>query len=148
MKGTGMRLIVPGPTTKGPAEKFSGDVYLNPLHSAESPSRLGFAMVRFTAGARTHWHSHPLGQTLHCTDGTGLVATRDGAVILMRTGDTVHTPAGEEHWHGAAPDSLMCHLALVEHDDGHTATWLEPVSDQDYQAAHSKTHLQTTAEQR
>lgn len=143
-----MRLAVPGPTTKGPAEKFTGDVYLNPLHSAESPSRLGFAMVRFAPGARTHWHSHPLGQTLHCTDGTGLVATRDGKVIVMRAGDTVHTLPGEEHWHGATPDSLMCHLALVENDDGHTATWLEPVSDQDYQAAHPKTHPQTTAEQR
>ncbi|WP_310649529.1 cupin domain-containing protein [Paenarthrobacter ureafaciens] len=89
-----------------------------------------------------------MGQTLHCTGGTGLVTTRDGKVILMRAGDTVHTPPGEEHWHGATSESLMCHLALVEHDDGHTATWLEPVSDQDYQAAHSKTHPQPTAEQR
>lgn len=143
-----MRLAVPGPTSKGPDEKFTGDVYLTPLHSAESPSRLGFAMVRFAPGARTHWHSHPLGQTLHCTDGTGLVATRDGTVILMHAGETVHTRPGEEHWHGATPDSRLCHLALVEHDDGHTATWLEPVSDQDYQAAQSKTHPQTTAEQR
>ncbi|MCW3768962.1 cupin domain-containing protein [Paenarthrobacter ureafaciens] len=143
-----MRLAVPGPTLQGPPEKFTGNVYLNPLHSAESPSRLGFAMVRFAPGARTHWHSHPLGQALHCTGGTGLVATRDGKVILMRDGDTVHTPPGEEHWHGATSDSPMYHLALVEHDDGHTATWLEPVSDQDYQAAHSKTHPQPTAEQR
>jgi len=94
-------------------------------------------MVRFTPGARTNWHSHPLGQTLHCTDGSGIVATRDGTIIHMRPGDTVHTPPGEEHWHGATEDSMMCHLALVEHDDGHSATWGEPVTDQDYKTAHT-----------
>jgi quercetin dioxygenase-like cupin family protein len=97
------------------------------------------AMVRFTPGARTNWHSHPLGQTLHCTDGVGLVATRDGTVILMREGDTVHTPPGEEHWHGATRDNMMCHLAMVEHLDGESATWLEPVTDQDYETANTKT---------
>jgi quercetin dioxygenase-like cupin family protein len=142
-----MRLAVPGPTSKGPAENFTGDVYVNMLHAGEEPSRLVSAMVRFTPGARTHWHSHPFGQTLHCTDGMGLIGNRDGEVILMRAGDTVHTPAGEEHWHGATRDSLMCHLALVEHDDGRTATWLEAVTEHDYQAAHSKTHP-TTQEQR
>lgn len=132
-----MRLSIPGPSSKGPTDKFTGEVYLNPLQSAEDPSRLITAMVRFSPEARTHWHSHPLGQTLHCTDGAGLVATRDGKVIHMRAGDTVYTPPGEEHWHGATQDSLMCHLALVEHAGGHTATWLEPVSDHDYQAAHT-----------
>lgn len=135
-----MHLAIPGPTSKGPADKFTGDVYLNTLHAGEEPSRLVSAMVRFTPGARTHWHSHPLGQTLHCTDGMGLVATREGNVILMRPGDTVHTPPGEEHWHGATRESLMCHLALVEHDQGQTATWLEPVAEHDFQAAHSRTH--------
>ncbi|WP_458108911.1 cupin domain-containing protein [Arthrobacter sp. R3-55] len=135
-----MRLAIPGPTSKGPTEKFTGDVYLNALQSGDDPSRLNSAMVRFSPAARTHWHSHPLGQTLHCTDGAGLVATRDGKVILMRAGDTVYTPPGEEHWHGATQDSLMCHLALVEHDNGHTATWLEPVSEHDYLAAHTTTH--------
>ncbi|NQD90850.1 cupin domain-containing protein [Paenarthrobacter sp. CM16] len=135
-----MRLAIPGPTSKGPTEKFTGDVYLNALQSGEDPSRLNSAMVRFSPAARTHWHSHPLGQTLHCTDGAGLVATRDGNVILMRAGDTVYTPPGEEHWHGATQDSLMCHLALVENDNGHTATWLEPVSEHDYQTAHTTTH--------
>ncbi|MGO4147442.1 cupin domain-containing protein [Paenarthrobacter sp. YAF11_1] len=135
-----MRLAIPGPTSKGPTEKFTGDVYLNALQSGEDPSRLNSAMVRFSPAARTHWHSHPLGQTLHCTDGMGLVATRDGNVILMRAGDAVYTPPGEEHWHGATQESLMCHLALVEHDNGHTATWLEPVSEHDYQAAHTATH--------
>jgi quercetin dioxygenase-like cupin family protein len=130
-----MKLIAPTSTAKGPAETFTGDVYVNALHHGDAPSRLVAAMVRFTPGARTNWHSHPLGQTLHCTDGTGLVATRDGGVIVMRPGDTVHTPPGEEHWHGATADSMMCHLALLENDGGETATWLEPVSAQEYQTA-------------
>jgi quercetin dioxygenase-like cupin family protein len=130
-----MKLIAPTTTAKGPAATFTGDVYVNALHNGEPPSRLVAAMVRFTPGARTHWHSHPLGQTLHCTDGTGLVATRDGGVILMRPGDTVHTPPGEEHWHGATAESMMCHLALLENDGGETATWLEPVSAGEYQTA-------------
>lgn len=100
------------------------------------PSALVAAMVRFTPGARTNWHSHPLGQTLHCTDGVGFVATRDGHAILMRPGDTVHTPPGEEHWHGATRSNMMCHLALVERHHGQGATWLEPVNDQDYETAH------------
>ncbi len=133
-----MKLIAPTSTAQGPAQTFTGDVYVNTLHHGEAPSRLVAAMVRFTPGARTNWHSHPLGQTLHCTDGTGLVATRDGTVIVMRPGDTVHTPPGEEHWHGATVDSMMCHLALLENDDGKTATWLEPVSGQEYAAAQSQ----------
>lgn len=136
---TNMRLAIPGPTNKAPTEKFTGDVYLDTLHSGESPSRLNSAMVRFNPAARTNWHSHPIGQLLHCTEGMGLVASRDGKVILMRAGDTVHTPPGEEHWHGATQDSHMCHLAMVEHDDGHSATWLEPVSDDDYLAAQTTT---------
>jgi quercetin dioxygenase-like cupin family protein len=143
-----MHLAIPGPTSKGPTGKFAGDVYLNALHSGESPSRLVSAMVRFTPAARTHWHSHPLGQTLHCTDGRGLVVNRAGKVILMRAGDTVHTPPGEEHWHGATRDSLMCHLALVENDEGQTATWLEPVTEHDYLTAHSNTCPQNPNEER
>lgn len=134
-----MQLIPTAPTAKGPGDRFTGDVYLNMLHNGQAPSTLVAAMVRFTPGARTNWHSHPLGQTLHCTDGTGIVATRDGNVILMRPGDTVHTPPGEEHWHGATQSNMMCHLAMVEHHDGASATWLEPVSDEEYQAAHIQT---------
>ncbi|HKU35617.1 MAG TPA: cupin domain-containing protein [Paenarthrobacter sp.] len=134
-----MKLDNPAPTTKAPAERFTGDVYLQPLHAGEAPSKLIAAVVHFTPGARTNWHSHPLGQTLHCTEGTGLVGTRDGTVILMRAGDTVHTPPGEEHWHGAVPESLMSHLAMVEHENGQSATWLEPVRDADYAAAHTQT---------
>ncbi|MGO4804696.1 cupin domain-containing protein [Arthrobacter sp. 2MCAF15] len=134
-----MQLIPTTPTIKGPSDRFAGDVYLNTLCQGQAPSRFMAAMVRFTPGARTNWHSHPLGQTLHCTDGTGIVGTRDGTVIVMRPGDTVHTPPGEEHWHGATRDSMMCHLALAEHLDGASATWLEPVTDQAYEAAHPQT---------
>lgn len=94
------------------------------------------SLVRFTPGARTNWHSHALGQTLHVTDGVGLVATRDGTVIRMRAGDTVYTPPGEEHWHGATADNMMCHLAMLEGvAGGNGTTWLEPVTDDQYETA-------------
>ncbi|MHC6231759.1 (R)-mandelonitrile lyase [Arthrobacter sp. MMS24-T111] len=132
-----MHLALPGTTAKGPSERFAGDVHLTALHAAGAPSRLRTALVRFAPGARTHWHSHPVGQTLYCTEGTGLVANRDGEAILLRAGDTVYTPPGEEHWHGATRDSPMCHLAMVEHDDdGQTARWLDAVTEHEYQAAH------------
>jgi quercetin dioxygenase-like cupin family protein len=134
-----LELVPPAPTAKAPTDRFTGEVYLSPLYNGEAPSRLVAALVQFMPGARTNWHSHPLGQTLHCTSGIGIVATRDGHVILLRPGDTVHTPAGEEHWHGATEDSVMCHLALVEHDNGQSATWLEPVTDHDYKTAHTQT---------
>ncbi|MBO1268600.1 (R)-mandelonitrile lyase [Arthrobacter cavernae] len=133
-----MKLVDLAPAAKAPAERFTGDVYLTPLHAGGAPSRLVAALVHFTPGARTNWHSHVLGQTLWCTEGTGLVGTRDGTVILMRPGVTVHTPPGEEHWHGAVPESLMCHLAMGEHDNGQSATWLEPVTDLDYATAHTQ----------
>ncbi len=124
------------PTTKGPADWFTGDVYLDMVHNAKAPSRLTVGNVRFTPGARTNWHSHPLGQTLLVTDGVGLVATRDGKVVPIRPGDSVWTPPGEEHWHGATSDNLMCHLALTESpDENGPANWLEPVSDEEYERA-------------
>jgi quercetin dioxygenase-like cupin family protein len=128
-----------GPTAKGPAATFTGDVYVTPIHSATEPSRLIVALVRFTPGAHTNWHSHAVGQTLHVTDGVGLVGTRDGTVIRMRAGDTVWTPPGEEHWHGATGDTMMCHLAILEEAaEGETTTWLEPLSDGDYGTAHEQ----------
>jgi quercetin dioxygenase-like cupin family protein len=96
------------PTAKAPAQNFTGDVYVNQIKTPDEPSRLIVGYVRFAPGARTNWHSHALGQTLYCTDGIGLVVTRDGAVIRMRSGDTVWTPPGEEHWHGATPGNMMC----------------------------------------
>jgi quercetin dioxygenase-like cupin family protein len=125
------------PTAKAPAEKFTGDVYVTPLHTAKEPSRLIASLVRFTPGARTNWHSHALGQTLHCTEGIGLVVGRDGTVLRLRAGDTVWTPPGEEHWHGATESNVMCHHAMLEGaGDGDGTTWLEPVTDDQYQAAH------------
>ncbi|MDL5159697.1 (R)-mandelonitrile lyase [Actinomycetospora termitidis] len=126
------------PTAKAPAERFTGEVYLNIVHPAREPSRLSAALVRFTPGARTNWHSHVLGQTLVCTDGEGVVVGRDGTVIRLRPGDSVWTPPGEEHWHGSVDGQLMCHYALLEGTaEGDGTTWLEPVTDDQYRQAHS-----------
>lgn len=131
-----MQLRPTGPTAKGPAATFTGDVYVTAINMPEPRSRMVVSLVRFTPAARSAWHSHAVGQTLHGTDGVGLVGTRDGTVIRMRPGDTVHTPPGEEHWHGACADTFMSHLAMLEGTgDGDPATWLEPVTDQDYQTA-------------
>jgi quercetin dioxygenase-like cupin family protein len=97
------------------------------------------SLVRFTPSARTNWHHHAVGQTLHVTDGIGLVGTRDGKVIRMRPGDTVHTPLGEEHWHGATAGTFMCHLAMLEGvPGGDGTTWLEPVTNEQYRAANGQ----------
>lgn len=99
------------PTRKGPAATFTGDVFVDGIADGGDPSRLVAAHVQFTPGARTHWHSHALGQTLHCTAGVGFVGTRDGRVLVLGPGETIWTPPGEEHWHGGTMDHLMCHLA-------------------------------------
>lgn len=106
------------------------------VHQERAPSRLSIGNVRFTPGARTNWHSHPGGQTLFVTDGVGIVATRDGKVVCIRPGDSAWTPPGEEHWHGATADNVVCHLALTESvDENGPANWLEPVTDTDYEKA-------------
>ena len=136
-----MELRPVSPTTKAPATSFTGDVYVTPIYRGEESSRMIVSLVRFTPGARTNWHSHAVGQTLHVTDGIGLVATRDGTVIQMRPGDTIYTPPGEEHWHGATTDNMMCHLAMLEGTtDGDGTTWLEPVTDEQYATANKQTH--------
>ena len=99
------------PSTKGPAEMFTGDVWFDVIAQRE---RLRVNLVRFAPGARTAWHRHANGQTLHVTDGRGLVRSRGGEVVEIRAGDTVDTPPGEWHWHGAAPDHFMAHLAMWE----------------------------------
>jgi quercetin dioxygenase-like cupin family protein len=126
-----MQQLTRPPTTKGPAETFTGDVWFDVLARGEDPSRLRVNSVRFAPCARTAWHRHSMGQTLHVTEGVGVVVTRE-KVIIMRPGDSVHTPPGEEHWHGALPDRFMTHLAMWE-DDG--ATWGEHVTDDEYAAA-------------
>ncbi|NAZ84995.1 cupin domain-containing protein [Kineococcus sp. T90] len=113
---------------------------MTPLAAGEEPSRLSVALVRFTPGARTHWHVHPLGQVLHVTEGVALVGTRDGTVVRARAGDSVVCSPGEEHWHGATADAFAAHLAIQEAaDDGSGATspvtWREPVAEDVYRAA-------------
>ena len=124
-------------TIKTPAQNFTGDVYLTPIYNGTGPSRMIVALVRFTPGARTNWHSHAVGQTLHVTEGVGLVGIRDGSVVRVRAGDTVICPPGEEHWHGAAPDTFMSHLAMLEAkpDGSDPTTWLEPLPDDEYHGA-------------
>ncbi|GAA3347287.1 cupin domain-containing protein [Amorphoplanes nipponensis] len=109
-----MELRTVSATVKMPATAFTGDVYMTPIQQGTGPSRLTVALVRFAPGAHTNWHSHAVGQTLHVTEGVALVGTRDGAVVRARAGDTVVCPPGEEHWHGAAADTFMSHLAMLE----------------------------------
>jgi quercetin dioxygenase-like cupin family protein len=122
---------------KTPAKWFTGDVYMTPIYNGTEPSRMIAALVRFTPGARTNWHSHAVGQTLHVTEGVGLVGTRDGSVLRIHAGETVICPPDEQHWHGAAGDTFMSHLALLEAkpDGGDPTTWREPVAQEDYEKA-------------
>ncbi|MCZ7676484.1 MAG: cupin domain-containing protein [Roseovarius sp.] len=111
---------------------FTGRVWQDPVIEAPAPARVRALRVTFEPGARTAWHTHPLGQTLHILAGTGLVGLRGGAPLVVRPGDTVWFAPGEEHWHGAAPGQMMSHLAIQEADDGRVVDWLEQVSDADY----------------
>jgi quercetin dioxygenase-like cupin family protein len=124
------------PTTKGPAERFTGDVYVDAIATRKpEPSRMIVSRVRFTPGARTAWHSHAVGQTLHVTAGVALIGTRDGKVFVVKPGETVYTPPGEAHWHGATPQDFMEHLAMLEGiAEGSETTWLEHVTDEQYDA--------------
>ncbi|WP_335755273.1 cupin domain-containing protein [Streptomyces niveus] len=99
-----MEFLEKKPSSKGPAERFTGDVWVDMIAEGVAPSRLRVGVVRFAPCARTAWHRHAVGQTLHVTEGVGLVQARDGEVMVMRPGYTVHTPPGVWHWHGAAPD--------------------------------------------
>ncbi|AYF03254.1 cupin domain-containing protein (plasmid) [Paracoccus yeei] len=120
------------PSTAGPADWFTGTVRIDPLFAAEAPGRAAGAHVTFEPGARTAWHTHPAGQTLIVTFGRGRVQREGGPVEEIRQGDVVWFPAGEKHWHGAAPDTAMSHIAIQEAIDGSAVTWMEKVSDTDY----------------
>jgi quercetin dioxygenase-like cupin family protein len=135
-----MELNSPSPTAQGPADRFTGDVYVTPIYSGQEPSRMSVALVRFTPGAHSNWHFHAVGQTLHVTEGVGLVGTRDGHVVRIRAGDTVVCPPNEEHWHGAAAGTFMSHLAMLENLPGgqDPTTWLEPVPAEHYDAANDR----------
>ncbi|HBS49106.1 MAG TPA: cupin domain-containing protein [Rhodobacteraceae bacterium] len=120
------------PTTPANPDYFTGTVWMDPLIDAPDPARLHALRVSFEPGARTAWHTHPLGQTLHVLSGCGLVGLRDAPPRVIRPGDTVWIPLGVEHWHGAGPETGMTHLAMQEKQDGSTSSWLEKVADPDY----------------
>lgn len=120
------------PSTAGPADWFTGSVRIDPLFAAEAPGRAAGAHVTFEPGARTAWHTHPAGQTLIVTFGRGCVQREGGPVEEIRQGDVVWFPAGEKHWHGAAPDTAMSHIAIQEVIDGSAVAWMEKVADADY----------------
>jgi len=122
------------PTARANPDYFTGTVWQDPIISSQSPARLNALTVHFEPGARTAWHTHPLGQTLHVTAGAGRIALRGQAPQTITAGDTVWIPADVEHWHGAGPDTGMTHIAMQEVQDGSAATWLEHVSDADYSA--------------
>ena len=119
-------------TLQGNADWFTGTVWQDPIMEAPEPARVRALKVSFEPGARTNWHTHPLGQTLHVVSGVGRVQSAGGPVREIRPGDTVWIAPGEKHWHGAGPQTGMTHIAILEAKDGVPAEWLEPVSDEDY----------------
>jgi quercetin dioxygenase-like cupin family protein len=132
-----MQITKHGPaTTPGPPDWFTGSVYLDQIAAPEGSSRLSASRDHFTPGARTAWHTHPNGQTIYVLEGRGRAQRRGGPVVEIEPGDRVFFEPGEEHWHGAAPDRLMTHLALLDVDEeGTSATWGEHVTDEEYASA-------------
>ena len=122
------------PSGTGPADWFTGTVRIDPLFQAPDPARVAGASVTFEPGARTAWHTHPLGQTLIVIAGSGRAQRWDGPLEDIRPGDVVWFPPGEKHWHGASPTTAMTHVAIQERRDGKTVEWLEHVSDEQYAA--------------
>ena len=122
------------PSTKGPADYFTGTVRIDPLIHANAPARVFAASVTFEPGARTAWHTHPLGQTLIVTAGCGRAQHWGGPIEEIRPGDVIWFPPGEKHWHGAAPSTAMTHLSIVEELNGQSANWMEHVSNEQYQS--------------
>ncbi|MCG7217412.1 cupin domain-containing protein [Paenibacillus mucilaginosus] len=117
---------------KGPSDYFTGTVRIDPLFGAAAPARAAGASVTFEPGTRTAWHTHPLGQTLIVTAGSGRVQRWGGPMEEIRPGDVVWFPPGEKHWHGASPTTAMTHIAIQEHLDGKAVDWMEKVSDDQY----------------
>jgi quercetin dioxygenase-like cupin family protein len=129
-----MKIIACGtlPSASGPDSYFTGRVRIDPVVETQVPARLRAALVSFEPGARTAWHTHPLGQTLHVVSGAGRVQAWGGPVQEIRAGDTVWFEPGEKHWHGAGPKTAMTHIAMQEALDGRAVDWLEKVSDEQY----------------
>ena len=123
-------------TAAGPGDWFTGTVFIDPVAAPSGSSRLSASSVHFTPGARTAWHTHPSGQTIWVTEGVGLAQRRGGPIEVIRPGDRVFFEPGEDHWHGAAPNRFMTHLAMLEVDDkGVPATWGDQVTDEEYASA-------------
>lgn len=120
------------PSSKGPAEWFTSNVRIDPMHQADAPARVSIASVTFEPGARSAWHSHPLGQTLVVMTGHGRVQNWGEQIEEIQPGDVVWTAPGEKHWHGAGPTTAMTHISIVEQLDGKGADWMEHVSDEQY----------------
>ena len=136
-----LRAASASPLAIGAAENFSGTARISSPFQAQAPGRAGGATVSFEPGARTAWHTHPLGQTLTVTAGLGLVQQQGQPAQVIRSGDVVTIPANVRHWHGAAPDASMTHVALAERDNGVSVRWQEKLADADYQAAWASTRL-------
>ncbi len=122
------------PSRRAPKESFTGTVWQDPIVEAPSPARLRAGRVTFEPGARTNWHTHPLGQTLYVISGVGRVQTKGGPIREIRPGDVVWIPPGEKHWHGGSPTNAMTHIAMQEALDGSHVTWMEPVTEEEYSA--------------
>jgi quercetin dioxygenase-like cupin family protein len=120
------------PTQKSSSDWFTGTVWQDPIVEAPEPARVRAVKVTFEPGARTAWHTHPLGQTLHLISGVGLIGLRDDHPKIINAGDTVWIPPNEEHWHGATPTNSMTHIAIQESMNGSVANWLEKVADSEY----------------
>jgi quercetin dioxygenase-like cupin family protein len=120
------------PTQKSSSDWFTGTVWQDPIVEAPEPARVRAVKVTFEPGARTAWHTHPLGQTLHLISGVGLIGLRDDHPKIINAGDTVWIPPNEEHWHGATPTNSMTHIAIQESMNGTVANWLEKVADAEY----------------
>jgi quercetin dioxygenase-like cupin family protein len=130
-----MKVMHNAATVKAPAETFTGDAWFDLLVRGEEPSRVRVSVVHFAPGARNAWHVHAVGQTVHVTEGVALMQARGGSVLQVRAGETVHTAPGEWHWHGAAPDRFMTHLAIYEAPaNGPETEWGALVTDDEYAA--------------
>jgi quercetin dioxygenase-like cupin family protein len=120
------------PTRRAPKESFTGTVWQDPIIEAPAPARIRAARVSFEPGARTNWHTHPLGQTLYVISGVGRFQTKGSPIREIKPGDVIWIPPGEKHWHGGSPANAMTHVAMQEALDGDHVTWMEPVTDEEY----------------
>lgn len=130
----GLQRSADTPAEAGSADTFTGTVRFEGRFAAESPGRMYGAIVAFSPGARTHWHTHPLGQTLVVTVGVGWTQCEGGPKVEIRAGDIISCPCGRRHWHGATPTTAMTHIAISEMLDGKGVDWMEPVTDEQYLA--------------